>query len=54
MEDSKTNSRILNPDIVIDLDDRRRDFGFRQGRRRFFAQAYLMYDEHKKVPADAA
>ena len=44
----------LNPDIAIGLDDRRRNFDFRQGRRCFFAQAYLMYVEHKKVPADTA
>jgi len=44
----------LNPDIAADSDDRRRNFDFRQGRRCFFAQAYLMYAEHKKVPADTA
>jgi len=45
---------LLNPDIAVGLDDRRRNFDFRQERRCFFAQAYLMYVEHKKVPADTA
>jgi len=45
---------MLNPDIAVGSDDRRRNFDFWQGRRCFFAQTYLMYVEHKKVPADTA